>query len=55
MISLKVLLDIVSTESLEQNRPYLEDNRGKRNTDLPPIRYDLELIESEDGSLYWVE
>jgi len=22
---------------------------------LPPIRYDLELIEAEDGKLHWVE
>ena len=49
MISLKDLLDMVFTESIEGNKAP-ESAKG-----LSPIRYDLELIEAEDGTLNWVE
>jgi len=32
-----------------------EDGAQNTRGDLPPIRYELELIESEDGTLHWEE
>lgn len=67
--SIKVLLDIVATETIEggsrdhyfdefRNREYIPpepERYTQSKTELPPIRIDLELLERPDGSLYWVE
>jgi len=56
MISLKKLLDMVCTEAIESIAE--EKRQNPNNTTgqaLPLIRYNLELIQSEDGNPYWVE
>ncbi len=58
MISAKVLLDIVATEALEIKPSSFHEYRhmqSESKTNLPPIRYNLELIRQPDGSLKWVE
>jgi hypothetical protein len=59
MIAFKDLLDIVATEALEgpkdvERKPDVLRCEYRR-TDVPPIRYNLELIRKPDGTLYWVE
>jgi len=51
MIRLDKLLDIVCTESLEGGDIFSED----RQSDLPSIQYNYEVMEGEDGELYVVE
>ena len=60
MISVDQLLNIICTEALE--RDYVESvGQGlplasdSIRTQLPPIRYDLQLIRNADGTLVWVE
>lgn len=51
MISIDKLVDMVATEVItEWTDPY-----SFKNPNLPPIRYDLQLIEEEDGTLTWEE
>lgn len=54
MISIKNLLNMVTTEAFERGP---EDSHFdvRPKTNLPPIRYDLELIEQQDGSYKWME
>lgn len=49
MISPENLLNMVCTEASEGTPPPAPAR------ELPVLRYDLELIEREDGSLEWVE
>jgi len=59
MIGMKSLLNMVCTEAIEgtwrggDGAPDLISERPTSN--LPPIRYNLELIKSSYGKLYWVE
>ena len=60
MNSMKSLLGMVLTEAIEgKEEPeclLTDSGQGcKRKYDLPPIKYDLELIKKPDGSLEWVE
>jgi hypothetical protein len=56
MICLENLLNMICTESFESTPvgPRRKDALPKPD-EPPPMRYDLELIEHEDGSLEWVE
>lgn len=55
MISLKKLLDIVCTEAVESIAEGERQNPNNTRQTLPPIRYNLELIQDKDGNLYWAE
>ena len=50
MIDLKHLLDMVATDALEPR-----GNCRPQEDDSIPIRYTLELIETSEGDLYWIE
>lgn len=66
--SIKVLLDMVYAEAIEglrdhyfdeaRNRSYIHlepEIYAKPQSNLSPIKFDLELIQNPDGSLEWVE
>lgn len=56
MISIEVHLEIIATEAVESMQEYRKDCLShKQMNPLPPIDYRLELIETSDGSLSWVE
>jgi hypothetical protein len=59
MISIDSLMGIIATEAIEGepiDNPFPEPRKEVKYDDgLPPIRYDLQLIEQPDGSLVWVE
>lgn len=69
MINLKSLLDMVATEALEggSRDHYFDEFRNpgyhapkiyplkKTETNLQPIKFDLELIKKQDNTYEWVE
>ena len=68
MNSLQELLDMVVTEAVEgpevpedhaDGASSIDNNRPEQyplsETELPPIRFDLELIQERDGTYRWVE
>jgi len=66
MIQLDNLLDMVCNEAICAGLPEYpyceipegeipESYAGRDRDDLPPIRFNLELIENPDGSLVWLE
>ena len=58
MNSLQSLMGMVLQEAIEWEREYTRlDNptNYELSENLPPIRFDIELLERPDGSLYWVE
>lgn len=67
MNSIDDILGMIATDSVEEgvggrenesvyiNDSYLHNKIGKKYENLPPINFDLELVEKEDGSYAWVE
>jgi hypothetical protein len=55
MIGIDALLDMVCTEVLEADQSGGERKLSAAEAALPPIRYELELIQGPDGKPYWVE
>ena len=54
MIGLDMLVNMIATEVIEEE--YKNNFFDKSShTNLPPIRYDLELIRKPDGSYEWME
>ncbi len=51
MLSVESLLGIIATEVLEGD---INENPSTAY-DLPPIKFNLELIENPDGTYTWVE
>ena len=50
MIDLQSLIDSICTEALEENKEYYASS-SKKERNLPPIRYNLELIQKETLSI----
>jgi len=71
MHSIETLMNMIFTDAIENNgKPtnhYFDETRNpdynspetyepkKEKSDLPPIQYNLELIQNPDGSLEWVD
>ena len=68
MISLDVLIGMVLSEAIEgpempEDHPdpetWLYNNKPEQynqpETNLPPIQFNLELLEDDKGNLYWEE
>ena len=63
MLTIDELLGIIWSEAVEHGGMTEEQWKAEgcpvsyrpEDKNLPAIRYDLELIEREDGTLYWVE
>ena len=69
MNNLKSIVDMVLQDAIESgeesempqgdtyNHGHNPNTRvgSKTSRNLPPIKFDLELLERPDGSLYWVE
>ncbi len=54
MISIDSLLDMIATEAITGPEGQ-EYSIERRESNLPPINYPLQLIEKADGSYEWVE